>query len=236
MAIKRQLRHQPLQLLNFPRNWRGSRSSLSPVRDTSFATDKRCGAQSEPAARLRDLPAGFQFTFVSASIYTIRQDCSVECARRGRAKAMGTKARRPGVSSQGWQAASGVFAGPTTEARSRTAEASGGFCAPFASPHIWYTAGRSGRGRLHNHAPDGALNCESFTVICSSVTRGCRIGVWAIHGTESAKGTHEYWHAQTDFNNGISVKSFVSKCPGGETGRRNGLKIKPNHLRWVAHG
>ena len=66
----------------------------------------------------------------------------------------------------------------------------------------------------------------SFTALRSSVARGCRIGVWAIDGAESAKSGHKYWHTRTCRNSGDSVTYFVSICPGGEIGRRNGLKIR----------
>jgi hypothetical protein len=56
--------------------------------------------------------------------------------------------------------------------------------------------------------------------------RGCRIGVWEIGGAESAKGGHKCWHIRAARKTGNSVNSIVSTCPGGEIGRRNGLKIR----------
>jgi hypothetical protein len=79
-----------------------------------------------------------------------------------------------------------------------------------------------------------AFHGDRFTTIRSPVTRGGRIDVWAIRGSESAKGGRKYWHTRTGRKYGYSVTLFASMCPGGEIGRRNGLKIRfPATGVWV---
>jgi hypothetical protein len=80
----------------------------------------------------------------------------------------------------------------------------------------------------------GEAGADAFTIMRlmghSSVTVSRRYvhpspeGVKLAGGNESEKGGHKYWHTRIDRNNGCSVTPFVSMCPGGEIGRRNGLK------------
>jgi hypothetical protein len=123
---------------------------------------------------------------------------------------------------------------PTARGRSGPTEVALRFRATLPSTFVRHAAGRVRHGCVHDHAADGTFNGYGFSAVRASFAGGNRASFRTAERYELAASPHHFPHSRTGGFWCCTISLVFSVGPGGEIGRRKGLKIPFSARRvWV---
>ena len=131
-------------------------------------------------------------------------------------------------SSPRWAVALPDLAQSATLRNSRNLEDARGFCPSLLQAHVGNALRRNWSRRIYYHEADGPQHGYGIAAVCSSFARDNGKRGLADGGLEFsavACGGHKLGHSDRSRREEGYTSVLDSMCPGGETGRRKGLKI-----------